>query len=82
MSILDSNHPFSPFYRVRISTPEQARIYNRFMVAKIVAQLIILALLLALAGWSWQMFVGAAAIAVAWKGGEMYFKSRRQAQRC
>jgi hypothetical protein len=60
---------FSPGYRIEIKNEKQARIYNRFMYAKIAVQLIILAGLLALSGWNWQMFAAVGTIAAVWQFG-------------
>lgn len=60
---------FKPGYRIEIKNERQARIYNRFMYAKIAVQLVIIALLLALSGWDWQMLLAVGSIAALWQFG-------------
>lgn len=74
MAFLDSQHPLSPFYRIEIKNEAQARIYNRFLMAKIAVQLVLLALLLYVCGWSFQMLAIAFGIAAVWKGSEFLYK--------
>ena len=60
---------FKPGYRIEIKNDAQARIYRRFLIAKIVVQLILLAGLLALSGWDWKMLVTVGALAAVWQWG-------------
>jgi hypothetical protein len=74
---MNRNNPLNPFWRVEIRTPEQARIYNRLLIAKIIVQVILLCGLLALAGWSLKMLGIALLFAVAWKGIESWSRRRK-----
>lgn len=57
-----------PFYTVTITTPGQARLYNRLLLIRIALQLLLLGAMLWLFGWNWQMLLGGLAVAVAWQG--------------
>ncbi len=75
---MNRNNPLNPFWRVEIRTPEQARLYNRLLIAKIAVQVLLLLGLLALGGWTWQMLLGIVAIATVWQGLSFY---RRRSHR-
>ena len=78
-SFFDEKNPLSPWYRIEIKTPAQARLYNRLLVAKIVGQLIVLGVILGMAGWSLKALGFGLAIAVAWYGFDV-FRRRRAAR--
>jgi hypothetical protein len=77
---MNSNNPLNPFWRVEIRTPEQARIYNRLLIAKIAVQVILLLGLLALGGWTWPQLLAIVAIATVWQG-VSFMRRRRQRSR-
>lgn len=71
---MDSNI-FRPGYRIEIKNEAQAKIYNKFLIAKIVVQLLVIAGLLALGGWSWQMLLGVVAVATIWQFGPRLWRA-------
>ncbi|MDP3506713.1 MAG: hypothetical protein Q8T09_01865 [Candidatus Melainabacteria bacterium] len=56
-----------PDLKIEINSEAQARKYTRLLIAKIAVQLIIIAALLALAGWSLKLLLVGATVATAWK---------------
>jgi hypothetical protein len=58
-----------PNLRIKINNEAQARKYTRLLIAKIAVQLILIAALLSLAGWSFKLLLVGATVATAWKFG-------------
>ncbi len=69
------NPIFKPGYRIEIKSEAQAKLYNKLLIAKIVVQLIVIAGLLTLSGWDWQMLLGVAVIATVWQFGPRLWRS-------
>lgn len=63
-----------PGYTVVLDTEAKQRLWTKVLIAKIVVQVILIALLLALGGWTWLQIVGVVTVATAWQ-----YLSRRPA---
>jgi hypothetical protein len=66
-----------PDLKIEIKNEAQARKYTRLLIAKIAVQLIIIAALLSLAGWSLKLLLVGATFATAWKFGPRLWRKFR-----
>jgi fatty acid desaturase len=66
-----------PDLKIEIKNETQARKYTRLLIAKIAVQLIIIAALLSLAGWSLKLLLVGATVATAWKFGPRLWRKFR-----
>lgn len=70
-----NNKPWwHPFYEIEITTPEQARLYNRMLVAKAIISMGFIIALIYLGGGSWWQLVVAMIFATVWKAVDIWRK--------